>query len=107
MTMPHLHNCSHQDEGWCLDCVKELWEEKESMRDYLMPICEAGVYRLTRKEFAKFPDIFVASSVEKAISVFRELYKKEPHLVEKIANTYRDVERDAFFATVIERQDEN
>ena len=24
MTMPHLMNCDHSGEGWCLDCVKEL-----------------------------------------------------------------------------------
>jgi hypothetical protein len=24
MTMPHLMNCPHSAEGWCLDCVKEL-----------------------------------------------------------------------------------
>ena len=24
MTMPHLSNCPHQAEGWCLDCVGEL-----------------------------------------------------------------------------------
>jgi len=27
MTMPHLMNCLHSEDGWCLDCVKELWEE--------------------------------------------------------------------------------
>ena len=27
MTMPHLMNCPHSERGWCLDCVKELWEE--------------------------------------------------------------------------------
>lgn len=32
MTMPHLQNCSHDEDGWCLDCVKELWEEKEVWR---------------------------------------------------------------------------
>ena len=26
MTMPHLMNCSHLGEGWCLDCVSELQE---------------------------------------------------------------------------------
>jgi hypothetical protein len=31
MTMPHLMNCSHLDDGWCLKCVKKLWNEKESM----------------------------------------------------------------------------
>lgn len=24
MTMPHLTNCSHQGEGWCLECVAGL-----------------------------------------------------------------------------------
>ena len=27
MTMPHLMNCPHSEDGWCLNCVKELWEE--------------------------------------------------------------------------------
>lgn len=27
MTMPHLMNCPHSEDGWCLDCVKELWED--------------------------------------------------------------------------------
>lgn len=26
MTMPHLMNCPHQGEGWCLNCVKEMGE---------------------------------------------------------------------------------
>lgn len=29
MTMPHLMNCSHSGEGWCLDCVKELYDRLE------------------------------------------------------------------------------
>lgn len=32
MTMPHLMNCPHQGEGWCLDCVKELHERNEKLR---------------------------------------------------------------------------
>lgn len=27
MTMPHLTNCPHSGEGWCLNCVKELYEK--------------------------------------------------------------------------------
>jgi hypothetical protein len=27
MTMPHLMNCQHTGCGWCLDCVKDLWNE--------------------------------------------------------------------------------
>jgi len=33
MTMPHLMNCDHSDEGWCLDCVKQMHDELERERD--------------------------------------------------------------------------
>ena len=29
MTMPHLMNCAHMDDGHCLDCVKAEWERRE------------------------------------------------------------------------------
>jgi len=31
MTMPHLMNCPHSEEGWCLSCVKELWDEGKTI----------------------------------------------------------------------------
>lgn len=31
--MPHLMNCPHMDDGWCLSCVRELWEESEKRRE--------------------------------------------------------------------------
>jgi hypothetical protein len=30
MTMPHLSNCPHDGNGWCLNCVNKLWKEKET-----------------------------------------------------------------------------
>lgn len=27
MTMPHLMNCAHRDDGWCGDCVRAEWEK--------------------------------------------------------------------------------
>lgn len=33
MTMPHLMNCDHSEEGWCLGCVKALWEEKRELEE--------------------------------------------------------------------------
>ncbi len=30
MTMPHLMNCSHSDDSWCLDCVKQLYDEDQA-----------------------------------------------------------------------------
>lgn len=35
MTMPHLMNCPHSPDGWCLDCVKELWDEKDKLEKEL------------------------------------------------------------------------
>lgn len=29
MTMPHLMNCQHSHDGWCLRCVKELHDAAE------------------------------------------------------------------------------
>lgn len=26
MTMPHLTNCQHSGDGWCLECVRKLYE---------------------------------------------------------------------------------
>jgi hypothetical protein len=31
MTMPHLENCRHSPDGWCLDCVKELWDSHQTV----------------------------------------------------------------------------
>lgn len=35
MTMPHLMNCQHSTDGWCLECVKELQEERDDLEDEL------------------------------------------------------------------------
>lgn len=35
MTMPHLMNCPHQAEGWCLDCVGKQHAQLEVLRDIL------------------------------------------------------------------------
>ncbi len=33
MTMPHLMNCSHSGDGWCLQCVGELQSEVDKMKE--------------------------------------------------------------------------
>ena len=38
MTMPHLMNCDHQGDGWCLDCVKAQWQEMTHYRELLEQI---------------------------------------------------------------------
>lgn len=45
MTMPHLMNCPHSTDGWCLECVKELHDEGEARyEDYLklLPVAYAA-----------------------------------------------------------------
>lgn len=32
MTMPHLMNCEHIVDGWCLSCVKSLWNDHHELR---------------------------------------------------------------------------
>lgn len=37
--MPHLMNCRHLGDGWCLDCVKELHD----CRSDLLAACKAAL----------------------------------------------------------------
>ncbi len=40
MTMPHLMNCPHSGDGWCLDCVQRLQKDQERI-DFLAT-CNEG-----------------------------------------------------------------
>jgi hypothetical protein len=72
MTMPHLENCNHSEEGWCLDCVKKQSDEldyaeivnakvnrenellRQALKSCRKAVCEKSGYgRLTTREFAK------------------------------------------------------
>lgn len=35
MTMPHLMNCPHIEDGWCLTCVSELENEKRELQQWI------------------------------------------------------------------------
>lgn len=35
MTIPYMMNCSHDGDGWCLACVRQLGEEIEQLRKAL------------------------------------------------------------------------
>jgi len=47
MTMPHLMNCDHSAEGWCLACVKSLEEERYNA------VIEAGKYEYALQAIAQ------------------------------------------------------
>lgn len=40
MTMPHLENCHHSPDSWCLDCVKKLGEENLDLRMALLRVSQ-------------------------------------------------------------------
>ena len=59
MTMPHQMNCTHSGDGWCLDCVGDLWEEREKYRH------EAEVWRKSEADtWARFVHIAAGGSQE-------------------------------------------
>lgn len=40
MTMPHLMNCAHRPDDWCLDCVVELGNERLALKQQLHALIE-------------------------------------------------------------------
>jgi hypothetical protein len=53
MTMPHLMNCRHSEDGWCLDCVKEQWGElglARQERDYVAKLAGIVCHRCSAKD---------------------------------------------------------
>ena len=42
MTVPTQMNCSHQGEGWCLQCVGELAARAERLRNAIEEIEQVG-----------------------------------------------------------------
>ena len=48
MTMPHLMNCGHSPDSWCLDCVREMHDELEE--------AQAEIERLSAENLALLKD---------------------------------------------------
>lgn len=46
MTMPHLMNCDHSEDGWCLDCVGRLHEpaSRMTLSDFAAKCRETAIY---------------------------------------------------------------
>jgi hypothetical protein len=63
MTMPHLSNCPHSADGWCLPCVGELWESLEETR-FRVRLLEIQAERLAS-------DVMFASLEDRVSKVFR------------------------------------
>lgn len=68
MTMPHLMNCSHSEDGWCLDCVKVLWDEKDRNETRL----KLALYMLIRANNIADP-VRSLAACEKAAAVAEDM----------------------------------
>lgn len=58
--MPHLMNCSHSEDGWCLDCVAKLQRDQERL-DFLAT-CNDGwpvVEQLKHRHGPGAPDVYM------------------------------------------------
>lgn len=65
MTMPHLMNCGHSDDGWCLACVKTLEDDRYNT------VIEAGKY-----EYALQAALQRQETAEKQLAQLREQLAK-------------------------------
>jgi hypothetical protein len=52
MTMPHLMNCPHDEDGWCLKCVKKLYDEKEAVQ-YQLDLAYEDIRALEEEVYEK------------------------------------------------------
>lgn len=77
MTMPHLMNCAHSNNGWCLECVKELYDEKtkhESPTQKAKAVfgCAKNTIRLRSGRYFDFadpkPDQFTLADIAGALA---------------------------------------
>lgn len=77
MTMPHLMNCDHSDEGWCLHCVQSLEKEKYDA------VIEAGKYEYALQATAQRLELLAHDSRYKAIGLL-EIPARVGMLVEEV-----------------------
>jgi hypothetical protein len=59
MTMPHLMNCPHSPNGWCLKCVAQMHARFVSVREYVA--YEKREYEANAERCSKMHNNFGAS----------------------------------------------
>lgn len=68
MTMPHLSNCPHDGDGWCIDCVKgmyfELERQTELNRLYReLTVLQADLLQSKDEQIAKYENLIKKTEV--------------------------------------------
>lgn len=70
--MPHLMNCLHSEAGWCLDCVKELYDESRKLEHILEWIERNQGSRLTLERDAAWDGTAMRKRIKATASVYKE-----------------------------------
>lgn len=78
MTMPHLMNCGHSPDSWCLDCVRDMHDELEE--------AQAEIERLTDSVLQY--ERFVNGMVKHLDAARREDCKSVGEWLDAVANQY-------------------
>lgn len=89
MTMPHLMNCSHSEDGWCLACVKELWEEKYQLEEGLEGMKEGVAIRIADLESHLKSQTGYSIALQRAIEAHCHGYSLSPEDAAKCSHHAR------------------
>jgi len=88
MTMPHLSNCPHDGDGWCIDCVKIMHSELERMTELNtlykeLTVLQADLIASKDEQIAKYEDL-----VKKTKVFVNALKDKETAIIKLMDNLH-------------------
>jgi hypothetical protein len=89
MTMPHLSNCPHDGDGWCIDCVKAMHSELERMTELNtlykeLTVLQTDLIASKDEQIAKYEDLV------KKIKVFDTSKNKKTVIIKLKDNLYAE-----------------
>lgn len=71
--MPHLMNCGHSEDGWCLSCVGELWDNDNNKDGLLQQIKTDTDYAIEQIEMAKSKQLWLGDCLERATDALKRI----------------------------------
>lgn len=72
MTMPHLMNCPHMDDGWCLNCVGAQHVEIERLKNHSVILAETA-RRVEQERCARMADEYATWGGSNFAAWFKKL----------------------------------
>ena len=91
MTMPHLTNCPHSGDGWCLACVGELYEKLSCLEDraYISTFPRTpGLYQWREDDTSEWQTLMVIGDTYNN-PIFAHCHSGEPIKFKKTCDFHR------------------